>query len=77
VPGARQPGHSQGAASMSPCSVCVWTCAGSLILVTTEVEQLEGRKVWMCARVTDGGSTEYARARALFVSPRQVTGAGG
>lgn len=57
---------------------------GSVILVTTEVEELVDRKVWMRATVTNGKSTVYATARALFVSPRwlpdwikSMTGGGG
>ncbi len=44
--------------------------AGSTLLVTTELERLEGRKVWMRATVSDGQGTEFAGARALFVAPR-------
>jgi hypothetical protein len=44
--------------------------AGSIIQCTAELEQVEGRKVWMRARVTDGKGSTYACARALFVAPR-------
>lgn len=45
--------------------------AGSLVLCTTEIEKVDGRKVWMRASVTDGkGANTYASARALFVAPR-------
>lgn len=43
--------------------------AGTVIMCSTSVEKVEGRKVWMTAAVTDGRSMTYATARALFVSP--------
>ena len=44
---------------------------GATVLCTCELEKIEGRKVYMRARVSDGpdGKT-YATATALFVSPR-------
>lgn len=44
--------------------------AGSLLLVSTEVEAIEGRKIWMSANITDGGNLTYGTARALFVTPQ-------
>jgi acyl-coenzyme A thioesterase PaaI-like protein len=45
--------------------------AGRLLLCTTEVESIEGRKLWMKATVRDGPTGKvYATARALFVCPR-------
>jgi acyl-coenzyme A thioesterase PaaI-like protein len=44
--------------------------AGSTILVTAELDHVEGRKIWMRATVSDGMGTEYAQAKALFVAPR-------
>lgn len=49
--------------------------AGRLLLVTAEVESVEGRKLKMRATVTDGppgeaGTRLYASASALFVAPR-------
>lgn len=45
--------------------------AGATVLCTTEVESIEGRKVWMKATVSDGPEgAVYATARALFVSPK-------
>ncbi|MEW5314202.1 MAG: hypothetical protein WDW38_005717 [Sanguina aurantia] len=46
--------------------------AGSLLMVSSEVESVDDRKVWMRARVTDGEQVVYATARALFVSPRML-----
>ncbi|GFR48862.1 hypothetical protein Agub_g10816 [Astrephomene gubernaculifera] len=43
---------------------------GSVILVTTEVEKLDDRKVWLRARVCNGKGSVYATGRALFVAPR-------
>lgn len=44
--------------------------AGSVVLVTTQLESVDGRKVWMSASVTDGASPKpYALGRALFVAP--------
>ena len=48
--------------------------AGRLLLCEVEVESMEGRKLWMKARVQDGpGGKVYATARALFVAPRTRT----
>ncbi|KAK9812857.1 hypothetical protein WJX72_004768 [[Myrmecia] bisecta] len=45
--------------------------AGRLLLCTTEVESIDGRKVWMKAVMRDGPNGKvYATARALFVAPR-------
>lgn len=44
--------------------------AGSVLLFATELEKVEGRKIWMRARVSDGAGTTYATARALFVAPQ-------
>lgn len=45
--------------------------AGRTILCTTELESIEGRKLWMKATVSDGpDGVVYATARALFVSPK-------
>ncbi|GLI68036.1 hypothetical protein VaNZ11_012359 [Volvox africanus] len=43
---------------------------GQIILISTEVEQLADRKVWLRAKVTNGKGTVYATGRALFVAPR-------
>ena len=43
--------------------------APAVIHVSTEVESVEPRKVWMRARVTDGEGQVYATGRALFVAP--------
>lgn len=43
--------------------------AGTVLLVTTELETIEPRKVWMKATVTDGGSHTFVQGRALFVAP--------
>ncbi|KAG2501561.1 hypothetical protein HYH03_000068 [Edaphochlamys debaryana] len=43
---------------------------GSIILIKTEVESVQDRKVWMRAQVTDGHKALYATGRALFVAPR-------
>ena len=44
--------------------------AGSILLVTTQLESIDRRKVWMSATVTDGSSDKpYAHGRALFVAP--------
>jgi len=43
----------------------------TVILCTTDVESIEGRKVWMRAHVSDGlTGEECASGRALFVAPR-------
>ncbi|KAL6752161.1 HotDog domain-containing protein [Haematococcus lacustris] len=44
--------------------------AGSLILVSTHLERVSGRKVWMTAQVSNGQGQVFATARALFVAPR-------
>eukprot|EP00887_Chlorella_sp_A99_P004170 scaffold23.g4170.t1 len=45
--------------------------AGRTVLCTTEVESVEGRKLWMKATVSDGpNGIVYATARALFVAPK-------
>lgn len=44
--------------------------AGSIILVSTEVEKVQDRKVWMRATVSNGKGKVYATSRALFVAPR-------
>lgn len=43
--------------------------AGTVLLVTTELETIEPRKVWMKATVTDGGKNTFVQGRALFVAP--------
>lgn len=43
--------------------------APAVIHVSTEVESVEPRKVWMRAAVRDGDGNTYATARALFVAP--------
>ncbi|KAG2453867.1 hypothetical protein HYH02_002074 [Chlamydomonas schloesseri] len=45
---------------------------GSVILVSTEVEKVADRKVWMRATVTNGKGTVYATGRSLFVAPRWI-----
>eukprot|EP00884_Botryococcus_braunii_P003412 jgi/Botrbrau1/13071/Bobra.0187s0033.1 len=45
--------------------------AGRLLLCTTEVESVEGRKLWMKATLRDGPHGKvFATARALFVVPK-------
>lgn len=45
--------------------------AGRLLLCTTEVESIDGRKLWMKATLQDGPEGKvYATARALFVVPK-------
>ena len=50
--------------------------AGSAVAVEATIESIEGRKMWLAARVLgggvlgDGAAVEHARARALFVVPR-------
>lgn len=45
--------------------------AGRTVLCTTEVESMNGRKLWMKATVSDGPDGQvYATARALFVAPK-------
>ena len=45
--------------------------AGKLLLCETELESIEGRKLWMRATVRDCPDGKvYATARALFVVPR-------
>jgi len=50
--------------------------AGSAVVVEATIESIEGRKMWLTARVLSGGilgeevAVEHARARALFVVPR-------
>eukprot|EP00201_Polytomella_parva_P020273 CAMPEP_0175046192 /NCGR_PEP_ID=MMETSP0052_2-20121109/4886_1 /TAXON_ID=51329 ORGANISM="Polytomella parva, Strain SAG 63-3" /NCGR_SAMPLE_ID=MMETSP0052_2 /ASSEMBLY_ACC=CAM_ASM_000194 /LENGTH=242 /DNA_ID=CAMNT_0016309895 /DNA_START=181 /DNA_END=909 /DNA_ORIENTATION=- len=46
--------------------------AGTIILCSTHVERIDGRKMWMSAKVTDGGDTVFATAKALFVAPRAL-----
>lgn len=64
-----------------PCVVCLQVqlevsykakiSAGRTVLCTTEVESMEGRKLWMKATVSDGPEGQvYATARALFVAPK-------
>lgn len=43
--------------------------AGTVLLVTAELETVEPRKVWMRASVSDGGRNTFATGRALFVAP--------
>ena len=45
--------------------------AGRLLMVTCDVERIEGRKVFMCARLQDrpGGAT-FATSKAVFVAPK-------
>lgn len=58
--------------------------APGVLHVSTEVESVEPRKVWMRATVTDGEGATYAAGRALFVAPnlgkaftRAMRGGGG
>ena len=45
--------------------------ADTVIICSTKVDSIEGRKVWMKASVFDGRSgVECASGRALFVAPR-------
>lgn len=45
--------------------------ADTVIICTTELESISGRKVWMHSSVQDGIlGVECAKARALFVAPR-------
>jgi hypothetical protein len=50
--------------------------AGAAVAVEATIESIEGRKMWLAARVLSGGvlgeeaAVEHARARALFVVPR-------
>jgi len=44
--------------------------AGNVLVTTTRVEKLDGRKLWMTATISDGKGRTYAMARALFVAPR-------
>ena len=50
--------------------------AGSAVVVEATIESIDGRKMWLAARVLSGGvlgeeaAVEHARARALFVVPR-------
>ena len=50
--------------------------AGAAVVVEATIESIEGRKMWLAARVLSGGvlgeeaAVEHARARALFVVPR-------
>lgn len=47
--------------------------AESTIICEAEVESMEGRKIWLNARLTDpSGDTVYASSRALFVKPKQA-----
>ena len=43
--------------------------AGTVLLVTTEVEAVQPRKVWMKASVCNGEGNKFATGRALFVAP--------
>jgi acyl-coenzyme A thioesterase PaaI-like protein len=43
--------------------------AGAVLLITTELDSVEPRKVWMRAIVSNGRGTTYATGRALFVAP--------
>lgn len=43
--------------------------AGTVLLITTELDSVEPRKVWMRASVSNGAGTTYATGRALFVAP--------
>lgn len=43
--------------------------APAVLHVSTEVESVEPRKVWMRAAVRDGDGNTYATGRALFVAP--------
>jgi hypothetical protein len=46
--------------------------AQSTIMCSAEVESVDGRKIWVSARVTDPtGATVFADSRALFVKPRE------
>jgi hypothetical protein len=47
--------------------------AESTIICDAEVESMEGRKIWLTARLTGPtGDTVYAASRALFVKPKQA-----
>lgn len=43
--------------------------AGAVLLITTELDSIEPRKVWMKASVSNGTGTTFATGRALFVAP--------
>lgn len=44
---------------------------GNTVLCTSELESVDGRKVWMTATISDGPHGKvYATARALFVAPK-------
>ena len=48
--------------------------AGRLVLCEAELESIDGRKMWMTARVQDRpGGKVYASSRALFVVPRTTS----
>eukprot|EP00775_Hariotina_reticulata_P012077 gene12077-12217_t len=47
--------------------------AQSTVVCTATVEKVEGRKIWVAARLTDPSQqTLYAASRALFIKPREV-----
>jgi hypothetical protein len=47
--------------------------AESTIICEAVVESMEGRKIWLNAKLTDpSGDTVYAASRALFVKPKQA-----
>jgi hypothetical protein len=49
--------------------------AESTVICEAEVESVEGRKIWVAAKLTDpSGDTVYAASRALFVKPKQPVG---
>lgn len=46
--------------------------AGSIVVCTTSLESIEGRKGWVTAQLRDQPDGEvYAAARALFVVPKK------
>ena len=46
----------------------------SVIRCSAEVESIQGRKIWLSARITDvDGEIVYAASRALFVTVKAAT----
>ena len=44
---------------------------GNAVLITVEMEKLEGRKVFMKASMTDGVDKHFSDATCLFVHPKK------
>lgn len=50
--------------------------AEATVVCEAEIESIEGRKIWLTARLTDPTQqTVYAASRALFVRPREAAAA--